>query len=149
MNAHYRNRWQPLWDQHKTKIKFLLVGGWNTVFGFLIFILLYKLFSKVFVIDYFAYTTAQIIGTFLSIINAFICHRYFTFKSQSRGKKILFEFFRFAMTYVVLFIIGLILLPFFVEVLKIKAVVSLIILNLIVIVTSYFGHSRFSFKKLT
>ena len=134
-------------NKHKIKIKFLFVGGWNTLFGFLVFILFYKIAGKIFKVDYFAYTTAQIIGTILSIINAYIFHKHITFQSKAKGKNMLIEFLKFSTTYVVLFLLGLIIMPFLVEVLKIKPIPSAICLNTIVIFSSYFGHSRFSFKK--
>ena len=142
-----KNKLFSVYSKHKTKFKFLLVGGWNTVFGFVIFVLLYKIFKSIFEIDYFAYTSAQIFGTVLAIINAYICHKYFTFRSDTKGKKMIMEFFRFSTTYVVVFLLGLGLMPLFVEVFKINPIVSSIILNVIVIFSSYIAHSRFSFKK--
>ncbi len=133
--------------RHRTKIKFLLVGVWNTVFGFAVFVGLYEIFKRVFNIDYFAYTTAQVIGNILAIINAYICHKYITFRSAARGKKMVLEFLRFSATYVVVFFLGLILMPFLVEILKINAIVSSVILNVIIVLTSYIAHSRFSFHK--
>ena len=134
-------------DKHKTKFRFLVVGVWNTIFGFLAFILLYKLSSNIFRINYFAYTSAQILGTILAIINAFIFHKYITFKSEAKGKNLIIEFFKFSTTYIVLALISLAIMPFFVEILKIKPIPSSICLNTLVVFTSYFGHSRFSFKR--
>lgn len=138
---------RSIFDRHKIRIKFLLVGVWNTIFSFGIFVILYKLFKNIFELDYFAYTTAQVLGSILAIINAYICHKYFTFRSAVRGRKMILEFLRFSTTYVATFLLSLLLMPFFVEVLKINPIVSSIILNIIVILTSYIVHSRFSFKK--
>jgi putative flippase GtrA len=123
-----------------------MVGVWNTIFGFLIFVVLYKLFSKIFKIDYFAYTSAQIIGTLLAVINAYIGHKYFTFKSNIKGRKMVFEFLRFSITYGLTFLVSLMLMPLLVEVIKIKPIIAGIFVNLIVITTSYFSHSKFSFR---
>jgi putative flippase GtrA len=138
-----------LFDTHRTKILFLVVGAWNTLFGFGAFILLYKLFVHFFRVDYFAYTSAQVLSTIVSIINAFICHKYITFRSKAKGTKMIFEFMRFSTTYLVVFLLGLVLMPLLVEALKIQPIVAAVILNVIVIFTSYFGHSRFSFFKTT
>ncbi|HNW90446.1 MAG TPA: GtrA family protein [Bacteroidales bacterium] len=136
----------PFYTRHKTKIKFLLVGAWNTIFGFVVFIALYKVFVNIFKVDYFAYTTAQVLSNILAIINAYVCHKYITFQSKARGKKMIMEFLRFSSTYITVFLLGLILMPFFVEILKINPIVSSIILNVIVVLSSYLAHSRFSFK---
>ena len=131
---------------HKTKIKFLFVGAWNTLFSFVAFVVLYFLFRKIFSVDYFAYTSAQVIGAVLSILNAYIFHRLITFNSKTRGREMILEFLRFCSTYVILFIIGLISMPFFVEILKIRPIPAAIILNTLVILTSYMAHSHFSFR---
>ena len=133
-------------NQHRIKFKFLMVGGWNTVFGIGSFILLYKLFSKFYKVDYFAYTTAQTIGLILAIINAFIFHKYITFESRVRGKKMIIEFFKFSTTYLVLFLVSLVIMPFLVEMINIRPIPASICLNIIIIFSSYFGHSLFSFK---
>ena len=142
-----KNNLKPIAKRHNTKIKFVLVGVWNTIFGFIAFVALYKLFSNFLKIDYFAYTSAQILSTILSIFNAYIGHRHITFNSTKKGKHMIIEFLKFSTTYVVLFLLGLILMPFFVEVLKVKPILASVFLNVIIISTSYFGHSRFSFKK--
>ena len=131
---------------HKVKVKFLFVGAWNTLFGFVVFVLLYKLCQRIFKVEYFAYTTAQIAGTVLAILNAYIFHKHITFESKVKGRKMIIEILKFSTTYTILFIVGLIFMPFFVEVLKVKPILSSVILNIIIIFTSYFGHSRFSFK---
>jgi putative flippase GtrA len=143
----YKNNIIYLLNKHKTKIKFLFVGGWNTLFGFLAFVILYKIAGKIFKVDYFAYTSAQILGSILAILNAYIFHKYVTFESKTKGRNMIIEFFKFSTTYIVLFFVSLALMPFFVEVLKIQPILSSVCLNIITITTSYFGHSRFSFKK--
>lgn len=130
---------------NKRKIKFLVVGGWNTIFGFIAFIVLYKIFSRIFTVQYFAYTSAQIIGTPLAIINAYIGHKIFTFQSKVKGKKMIYEFLRFSTTYASIFLLSLFIMPFTVEVLNIQPIISAMILNIVVIITSYIGHSKFTF----
>jgi len=134
-------------NKHNTKVKFILVGIWNTIFGYLVFLLIYSLFTNIFTKIYFAYMYTMIISQIIATINAFIFHKYITFKSKVKGKKIIVEFFRFCLTYVVTFCLSLILLPFFVEVFKIQPQISAAIVILICTVISYFGHSRFSFRR--
>ena len=42
---------------------------------------------------------AMVLARMLAVINAYICHRYITFKSEARGRAIIAEFFRFSATY--------------------------------------------------
>jgi putative flippase GtrA len=90
--------------------------------------------------------SAAILSNILAITNAFIFHKYITFKSRVRGKGIIIEFARFFSTYLFSMILGLILLPFFVEVLGLDPKISGALLLPIGVIISYFGHSRFSFR---
>ncbi|MFC2128727.1 GtrA family protein [Bacteroidota bacterium] len=133
-------------NKHNTKVKFILVGIWNAIFGYLVFFLLDSLFINLFTKRYFAYLSAMILGQIIATINAFIFHKYITFKSKVKGRGIIIEFLRFCLTYVVTFCLSLILLPFFAEVFTIQPKVSALIVILICAVISYFGHLKFSFN---
>lgn len=140
------DRYKNIFWQHEQKIKFIIIGIWNSIFGFLAFCILLTLFSKFFKVRYFAYTSAQIIGTILAIINAYILHKYITFRSIVTGRKIIVEFFRFCVTYLFGFLLSLALLPLLVEAAGIDPKVAGAILLPFFAVISYFGHSKFSFK---
>jgi putative flippase GtrA len=131
----------------EVKVKFVLVGLWNTIFGYLVFFLLDTVFEEIFTKRYFAYMSAMTLGQIIATVNAFIFHRYFTFRSNTKGKDIFFEFFRFCLTYVITFSLSLLVLPFIVEIFNIHPRISGAIAILITAVVSYFGHSRFSFNK--
>jgi putative flippase GtrA len=122
------------------------VGVWNTIFAYLIFVGLDILFAFLFSKRYLAYMLAQLLSNVLGIINAFIFHKYITFKSPVRGKGIVIEFARFFSTCLFSMIMGLILLPFVVEIIGFDPKISRAILIPIIAIINYFGHSRFSFK---
>ena len=94
---------------------------------------------------YFAYMSAMVLGQIIATANAFIFHKYVTFKSEVKGKGIIPEFFRFCLTYIVTFSLSLILLPFFVEMMYIHPRIAAAIVVLICTAISYTGHLRFSF----
>ena len=94
-----------------------------------------------------AYMTAAILANIISTTSSFIFHKYITFKSTVRGKGIIIEFVKFYSTYTVTNILGLALLPVFVEVFKIDPKIAGALLIPVVAIISYFGHSRFSFAK--
>jgi putative flippase GtrA len=137
---------EHLWINHQTKLRFLIVGVWNTIFAYLIFVGLDILFAFLFSKRYLAYMLAQLLSNVLGIINAFIFHKYITFKSPVRGKGIVIEFARFFSTCLFSMIMGLILLPFVVEIIGFDPKISRAILIPIIAIINYFGHSRFSFK---
>ena len=139
--------WKHLWQMHQIKIRFFFIGVWNTIFGYLAYISLDYLFSFVFQKRYLAYMTAAVVANIIATISAFIFHKYITFKSTVTGKAVIIEFFKFYSMYTVTNILGLALLPFFVEVMKIDPKISGALLIPLTAIISYFGHSRFSFVK--
>ncbi|HUN53770.1 MAG TPA: GtrA family protein [Smithella sp.] len=139
--------WKQLWQEHQIKIRFFFIGVWNTIFGYLAYIGLDYLFTFVFQKRYLAYMTAAVVANIIATISAFIFHKYITFKSTVRGRAVIIEFFKFYSMYTVTNILGLGLLPFFVEVMKIDPKISGALLIPITAIISYFGHSRFSFVK--
>ena len=131
--------------KHHVKLKFLVVGFWNTIFGYLVFIGFYSLFAHVLSKPYAAYMSAAVLSNILAIINAYIFHKFITFKSKIEGKGIILEFFRFSTTYLVTFCLSLILLPFFVEIKHMTPKIAAVFVILCCTVISYLGHSKFSF----
>ena len=139
--------WNQLWLEHQVKIRFFLIGIWNTIFGYLAYVGLDFLFALIFQKRYVAYMTAAVLSNIIATISAFLFHKYITFKSKVRGKSVITEFFKFYSTYTATTILGFASLPVFVEVLKIDPKISGALLIPVVAVVSYFGHSRFSFVK--
>lgn len=135
-----------LLSRHNIKVKFILVGIWNTIFGYLVFCGLDTLFEHLFSPRYVAYMSAMVVGQVISVINAYIFHKYVTFKSEAKGVEIVKEFLRFSATYAFTFGLSLLMMPFFVEGFDIKPKIAAAIIILICTVVSYLGHSRFSFR---
>ena len=133
--------------RHHVKAKFVAVGIWNTVVGYLVFVALDTAFSHVFTARYNAYMAAMIVANVAAVVNAYIFHKWLTFNSGASGKGMITEFFKFCATYVLIFLLNLGLLPFLVEILKIPPKLAGALLIPICTVISYLGHSRFSFKQ--
>ena len=133
--------------KHNIKAKFVVVGVWNTIFGYLVFCLLDTIFAYLFTKRYVAYMSAMVLGQILAVTNAFIFHKYITFRSRVKGVAMIGEFFRFNTTYIFTFFLSLILLPFFVEVFHIDPKIAAAMIVPVCAVISYLGHTRFSFKQ--
>jgi putative flippase GtrA len=131
--------------KHLTMIKFLIVGVWNTIFGYLIYYLSLKLILALFTTTHLAYVWAMGIAQVIGTINAYFSHRGITFAERASEKKGQ-EFFKFSLVYVLTFCLTLVLMPLFVRGLGISAEIAGIIVILIGTAVSYAGHSRFSFK---
>ncbi len=148
MMSELSNSFIALRFKHRIKIRFLLVGVWNTIFGYGVFCLFDSFFAWLFSTRSIAYMSAMIIAQILAVINAYIFHKYITFQSAVKGLKMIAEFFRFSATYIVTFCLSFILLPLFVEIGNMHPKIAAAIIILICTVISYLGHSRFSFSKL-
>ena len=138
--------WQSRIQNQQRPLKFFLVGIWNSIFGYGMFYLLDTLLSQVLTVRYMAYMTALTFAQLLGIINAYIFHKHITFQSTVRGEGIFIEFARFFSTYLFSMILGLILLPVFVEAIGIAPRISAALLIPVTTIISYIGHSRFSFR---
>lgn len=135
-------------SKQKVKIRFGAVGIWNTVFGYAVFLGLDTLGSALFGKRYLAYMTAMVVSNVIAILNAFVLHKYVTFQSAAGGRKILIEFFRFCTTYLLTFLLSIILLPLLVELGDIPPKIAAGFVIIACTVISYLGHSRFSFRSL-
>lgn len=109
---------------HEVKIKFLIVGLWNTVFGYAVFVGLDFLFTPLLKTRYAAYMLAAVLSNILAIINAYIFHKFVTFRSPLRGIAIVPEFVRFFSMYLFSFFLGLVLLPVFLLILPKSSVIK-------------------------
>jgi putative flippase GtrA len=131
------------------QVKFVAVGIWNTIFGYSVFLGLDTLGSTVFRRPYLAYMTAMVLSNVIAIINAFVLHKYVTFKSAADGRKILIEFFKFCTTYLLTFLLSIVLLPVLVELGNLPPKIAAGFVIIACTVISYLGHSRFSFRPLS
>lgn len=129
---------KALYQRHQEKINYLLVGGWNTVFGYLTFVVLYYLLHQ-----QIHYLILLIISNILSITNAYIGYKIFVFRTKGNY---LNEYLRFYVVYGLALLLNLILLPLVVELFKINPVIAQAIIMFINVVFSYLGHKNFSFR---
>lgn len=136
-----------MWLNHEQKVRFTLVGVWNTMFGYFVFVALDYLFNLFFSPRYIAYMSAAFLANILAILNAYIFHKFVTFRSCVRGLAIIPEFLRFFSLYLFSFLLGLVLLPICVELFHLDPKIVGALLIPITTIISYFGHSRLSFRQ--
>lgn len=120
------------------KIRYLLVGGYNTAFGYILFALLLMLLK-----DGVHYLIVLIISHVISVINAYLAYKFLVFKTKGRW---LNEFGKFNTVYLGVLAINLVALPAMVELLGIRPIVGQAWFVIITVIASYLGHKHFSFK---
>ena len=125
-------------SENKKKLRYLAVGFWNTIFSYAAFVLLYFLTKS-----WLHYMAVLVLSQIVGITNAYICYKLFVFKTKGN---IVREYLRFYVIYGTTFVVNLVLIGFFVELLGINLVVSQGIIAIVVVIMAYFGHNRFSFN---
>ena len=128
-----------LFKKHSEKIKFLLTGIWNTIFGYFSFVALFYLFS-----EKIHYMILVLISNIISITNSYISYKLYVFKTKGNY---LVEYLRFYMVYGGSIVLSLLFLPIFVEIFHIHPLLAMGIILIFTVIISYFGHKHFSFTK--
>ncbi|GHU08331.1 hypothetical protein FACS1894158_17530 [Betaproteobacteria bacterium] len=129
-----------IWHKHQ-KLRFLVIGAWNTFFGYAIFVLLYYFHG-----NEENYVWIALISHFISVINAFVCHKHLVFHSRQSWP---LEFLRFNLSYIFSLTLGILLLTGAVEILHWHPVMAQGIILIFSTVISYLLHQNFSFRKFS
>jgi putative flippase GtrA len=125
--------------KHMKLIRYLLAGGYNTLFGFAVFAGLYLL-----LLDRLNYLLIACISQVIAITNAFVIYKFWVFKSQGN---ILTEYYKTYLVYGVSFVLGLVGLGLLVEVLHIHPILAQAIITILTVCISYLGHSHYAFAQ--
>ena len=81
---------ENIWFKFPQKLRFLLVGGFNTVFSYGVFFALYWLFSNLNIWDFdkiIISNVALVVQYFITINLSFATMRYYVFQSHGNWKK--------------------------------------------------------------
>ncbi len=139
-------RWQSyletgrcLAGRHQTKVRFLLAGGLNTVIGLAVYPALYFLAAPL----KFHYLTILVISQVVCVTFAFLTSKFLVFRTSGNYLRESGKFLTFHLSY---FLVNLAALPALVEFMGMNPVWGQTLFAVLVIVTSYFWHSRITFS---
>lgn len=139
-------RWQSclvagrcLTDKHQTKIRYLLAGALNTAIGLAVFPALYFLAAPLKLHYLIILTISQV----LCITFAYLSNKFFVFKTSGNYLRETGKFLTFHLSY---FLVNLAALPALVEFAGMNPVWAQTLFAVLIIVTSYFWHSRITFS---
>lgn len=127
-----------IWFSLNQKLRYLLVGGFNTVFGYAIFCLFQFLFDAK-----LHYLIILVLVYFISVSNSFINFRFFVFRSRGHFWR---EYLKVNFVYLWHLIFNIILLYILKDRMHINIFVAQFICAIILVVIVYFAHKHFSFK---
>lgn len=126
-------------SEREQQIRYLLVGGWNTAFGYGLFVLLHWWLGTS-----LHYVLLLLICQVAATLNAFVGYRYLVF--QVRGTWLL-DLARFSLVYIGVYVANLLLLPLLVEVVGLDVLVAQAVIVFGTVVASFFAHRDFSFRR--
>jgi putative flippase GtrA len=130
-------------------IRYLLVGGLNTCFGYALFVALNYLFRG---LGIYGSEIASLLGNLIAITVAFLGYKWFVFRTHSNYLR---EWLRCLSVYGSSMLFSLVMLPPLTLLLRrwfgptqTASNVAAAILIVVTVVASYFGHKHFSFRRV-
>lgn len=129
-------------------LRYVLVGGFNTVFGYGLFALLNWLFTG---LGSYSYMYAAVLANIIAITVAFLGYKWFVFRTRGNY---LVEWLRCLGVYGSSMLIGLAGLPILVPILRghlqspeRAPYIAAAILTVVTVVFSFLGHKNISFRQ--
>jgi putative flippase GtrA len=124
--------------RRREQLLYLVVGGWNTVFGYGVWAGMQFLLG-----DRLHYLVIVGLAWPIAVLNAYLGYRYLVFRSRG---PILRELPRFSVVYFLTLLVNLALLPVALAVLPFSIYMVQALFTAAVVVASYVGHKYFSFR---
>lgn len=126
-----------VYRRHREKALYLVVGAWNTLFGFCFWALLQNSLG-----DDLSYVGTLILAWPFVVLNAYLGYRFIVFRSKGPVRS---ELPRFALVYLVVLVANLIFLPIALQLVPSNIYVVEALFTATIIAGSYLAHRFFSF----
>ncbi len=128
------------------RVAFLLVGGFNTAFGFLAFVAFDRLYAALAPqwVDVVHNTVTLACAHVVSVIVAFVLYRTLVFRVTGQVWR---DLARFESVYLVSLGVNWVLLNLLTVVVGLPAIVAQALVVAVIAVVSFFGHKHFSFRR--
>ena len=123
--------------RRREQLLYLVVGGWNTVFGYGAWAFLQYLLG-----DHLHYLVVVVLSWPIAVLNAYLGYRYVVFRSRA---SVFRELPRFSLVYLVTLLVNLVLLPIALRVTPFNIYVVQALLTGVVVICGYLAHKYYSF----
>lgn len=130
---------RALTAERRQQLRFLLAGAWNTLFGYLAFLLAYQLLGGA-----SGSIPALLLGYALALPQSYAVQRFLVFRSRGAW---LGQFSRFAFASLSVFAVNVAVLPAALALSDADPRVLQAIFILLSTIVSYLAHKHFSFKQ--
>lgn len=119
------------------KLRFLIVGAYNTIFGYATFVALYFLLH-----DYLHYLVIVLLSHMIAVTNAFFMYRRIVFRAQA---PLLPAFLRFNLSTVAAMLFGMAGMALLIEIFGIHPLLAQALVTCATVVVTYFLHRHYTF----
>jgi putative flippase GtrA len=123
--------------RRREQLLYLVVGGWNTVFGYAAWAFLQYLLGT-----YVHYFVVLLLAWPINVLNAYLGYRYVVFRSRA---SVFRELPRFSLVYLLTLLVNLALLPIALRVTPFNIYVVQALFTGVVVICSYLAHKYYSF----
>ena len=130
---------REMWPRHRQKVMYLVVGGWNSLFTYCCFAVLYFLLHER--LESWAILT---LVWAVASINGYIGFRYLVFKPARHP---VVEYLRYQVVYLPILAVNIVALPLALTYTSLSAYVIQAILSAVAIVAAYVGNRYFVFGR--
>jgi putative flippase GtrA len=149
------SRLRSLWQRHGEKLRYLFVGGWNTLFGYLLFLLLLALLGTPLrslessgnpLIHWMGreyYVIVGWVGWVFAVIQSTVTMKYLVFRKSGR---LVSQVFRAYFVYLPAQFLGSAILWFMVRIVGLTPPIGSLATIAVTTIFSYLGHKYFTFR---
>jgi putative flippase GtrA len=127
------------WPRHREKAMYLVVGGWNTLFAYGCFSLLYYLLH-----EGMAPSAILAIAYMISSLNGFLTFRYLVFEPVTH---LVIEYLKYQAVYLPIIALNLAILPLALKYSDLNAYSIQALFAIFAVTAAYLGNKYFAFRK--
>ena len=124
--------------RRREQVLYLVVGGWNTVFGYAVWALMQFLLG-----GFLHYLVIVVLSWPIAVLNAYLGYRYIVFRSHG---SVLRELPRFSTVYLITLFANLAILPVALQLFPLSIYMVQALFAVVVVIGSYLGHKYYSFR---
>jgi putative flippase GtrA len=128
-----------IWRDHREKILYLVVGGWNTLFQYAVFSACWYLLHQHVHPD-----VVLLIAYLIGSVNGFIGFRYVVFRSQGKPLR---EYVKYQLVYGPILLTNMLVLPLALKYSSLNAYVVQALFAVFAVVMGYLGSKYFAFRR--
>ena len=121
------------------KVRYLIAGAWNTIFGYSLGVILFLLLT-----DSVHTAIIALICNLVAMAMSFVVYKLFVFKTSGNWVR---EYFKACIVYGNAAVISIFLIWLFVDIVGLNIWTSQALTIGITVLISYIGHKKFTFKK--